>query len=102
MKKLILLPLLALIFSFTCYSKNYEESRTTNLLNLISTPDIISENESCSWLRILEENKCFMKTKRETHIKILGNIFKKVKNLYNLKHSKIDKKDSKNLLVGEM
>ena len=46
MKKLILLPLLALIFSFTCYSKNYEESRTTNLLNLISTPDIISENES--------------------------------------------------------
>jgi len=61
MKKLILLPLLALIFSFTCYSKNYEESRTTNLLNLISTPDIISENESLTSATILTTYTLFIK-----------------------------------------
>jgi hypothetical protein len=61
MKKLILLPLLALIFSFTCYSKNYEESRTTNLLNLISTPDIISENESLTSAPILTTYTLFIK-----------------------------------------
>jgi len=61
MKKLILLPLLALIFSFTCYSKNYEESRITNLLNLISTPDIISENESLTSAPILTTYTLFIK-----------------------------------------
>ena len=61
MKKLILLPLLALIFSFTCYSKNYEESRITNLLNLISTPDIISENESLTNAPILTTYTLFIK-----------------------------------------
>ena len=61
MKKLILLPLLALIFSFTCYSKNYEESRTTNLLNLSSTPDIISENESLTSAPILTTYTLFIK-----------------------------------------
>ena len=61
MKKLILLPLLALIFSFTCYSKNYEESRTTNLLNLISTPDIISENESLTSAPMLTTYTLFIK-----------------------------------------
>jgi hypothetical protein len=61
MKKLILLPLLALIFSFTCYSKNYEESRTTNLLNLGSTPDIISENESLTNAPILTTYTLFIK-----------------------------------------
>ena len=61
MKKLILLPLLALIFSFTCYSKNYEESRITNLLNLGSTPDIISENESLTSAPILTTYTLFIK-----------------------------------------
>ena len=61
MKKLILLPLLALIFSFTCYSKNYEESRITNLLNLGSTPDIISENESLTNAPILTTYTLFIK-----------------------------------------
>ena len=61
MKKLILLPLLALIFSFTCYSKNYEESRITNLLNLSSTPDIISENESLTSAPILTTYTLFIK-----------------------------------------
>jgi len=61
MKKLILLPLLALIFSFTCYSKNYEKSRTTNLLNLISTPDIISENESLTSAPMLTTYTLFIK-----------------------------------------
>ena len=61
MKKLILLPLLALIFSFTCYSKNYEESRITNLLNLSSTPDIISENESLTNAPILTTYTLFIK-----------------------------------------
>ena len=61
MKKLILLPLLALIFSFTCYSKNYEESRITNTLNLSSTPDIISENESLTNAPILTTYTLFIK-----------------------------------------
>ena len=61
MKKLILLPLLALIFSFTCYSKNYEESRITNTLNLGSTPDIISENESLTNAPILTTYTLFIK-----------------------------------------
>ena len=61
MKKLILLPLLALIFSFTCYSKNYEESRITNLLNLSSTQDIISENESLTNAPILTTYTLFIK-----------------------------------------
>ena len=61
MKKLILLPLLALIFSFTCYSKNYEESSITNLLNLGSTLDIISENESLTSAPILTTYTLFIK-----------------------------------------
>ena len=61
MKKLILLPLLALIFSFTCYSKNYEESRITNTLNLGSTLDIISENESLTSAPILTTYTLFIK-----------------------------------------
>ena len=49
MKKLILLPLLTLIFSFTCYSKNYEKTH----INLSPTSNIISENESLTSAPIL-------------------------------------------------
>ena len=57
MKKLILLPLLTLIFSFTCYSKNYEET----LINLSHTSNIISESESLTSAPILTTYTLFLK-----------------------------------------
>lgn len=61
MKNLILLSLLALTFSFTCYSKNYEENIITNAINFGSTPDIISENESLTSAPILTTYTLFIK-----------------------------------------
>ena len=61
MKNLILLSLLALTFSFTCYSKNYEENIITNAINFSSTPDIISENESLTSAPILTTYTLFIK-----------------------------------------
>ena len=57
MKKLILLPLLTLIFSFTCYSKNYEKTH----INLSSTSNIISENESLISAPIFTTYTLFLK-----------------------------------------
>jgi hypothetical protein len=61
MKNLILLSLLALTFSFTCYSKNYEENIITNAINFGSTPDIISKNESLTSAPILTTYTLFIK-----------------------------------------
>ncbi len=61
MKNLILLSLLALTFSFTCYSKNYEENIITNAINFGSTPGIISQNESLTSAPILTTYTLFIK-----------------------------------------
>jgi hypothetical protein len=41
--------------------------------------ELISLNDTEKWLNILEENKCFMKSKKEQSVKGLSNVFKKVR-----------------------
>lgn len=62
--------------------------------------EIISKSESDNWLNILQDNKCFMKSKKERNLKMLGNVFKKVKNLSNLKNINKEKKKKTSIIIG--